>query len=355
MRIATCRFRGPLGNATARAVFRATAEYAGATMRDPSGSGALRFELMEHKTADDSGDFSALTVHWHQPPEADPGLPGWLAAEVDVRSAQRLRTVFPERSRWKEAVPIAEPGELGEVGRIALLVQRSVLVAADADAADQLRRGWADLGYNALGEPGVVRCDLFVYDDDPLTFVARKVFRGPQALRAHEGSDHFVRWREVCSRCPARPAACVCQPHTNAALACHTRMPHAHAARACRTRMPHPHAAQPLFNRTPLANLCGCREVARARADLGIATPLYRRRSRCYRAPPRRHRPSSWTRCIRAARPTPSVPVGPPPRESVQSVVSALRVARRPTQQPMSTRCGGCSTAPAGRRDVVFR
>ena len=239
MRIATCRFRGPLGNATARAVFRATAEYAGATMRDPSGSGALRFELMEHKTADDSGDFSALTVHWHQPPEADPGLPGWLAAEVDVRSAQRLRTVFPERSRWKEAVPIAEPGELGEVGRIALLVQRSVLVAADADAADQLRRGWADLGYNALGEPGVVRCDLFVYDDDPLTFVARKVFRGPQALRAHEGSDHFVRWREVCSRCPARPAACVCQPHTNAALACHTRMPHAHAARTCRTHMPH--------------------------------------------------------------------------------------------------------------------
>jgi len=197
VRIATCRFRGPLGNATARAVFRATAEYAGATMRDPSGSGALRFELMEHKTADDSGDFSALTVHWHQPPEADPGLPGWLAAEVDVRSAQRLRTVFPERSRWKEAVPIAEPGELGEVGRIALLVQRSVLVAADADAADQLRRGWADLGYNALGEPGVVRCDLFVYDDDPLTFVARKVFRGPQALRAHEGSDHFVRWREA--------------------------------------------------------------------------------------------------------------------------------------------------------------
>ena len=38
--------------------------------------------------------------------------------------------------------------------------------STSAEAADAFRRGWADLGYNALGEPGVMRCDLLAHAEE---------------------------------------------------------------------------------------------------------------------------------------------------------------------------------------------
>ena len=190
-------------NATMRSVFRANVEHDSLTLADASGTGALRFELMEHKGANGDGTsppFTTLLVHRHR--QDDTALPTNIAPHLPVvERISRYRTVFPERSRWREARPVAEPGELGEIGRVSLLVQEARMVV-DAEHADPFRRLWPDLGYNALGEADVVRCDLLQEDKDggtgtSSTFLARKVFRNAAALAAHEVSEHYVRWQEA--------------------------------------------------------------------------------------------------------------------------------------------------------------
>ena len=183
------------GNTTALADFRARTDLVDG-LSDATATNAHRFELLEHKAATAGGiaTFSATVVHWQRPPSVT--LPWWLEPGLQVVATRRLRTVFPERSRWRPATPTIEPGGLGEVGRLALLVQQSEH-KVDAQAVDAFRRGWVDLGYNALGETGVVRCDLLQDDDDPTAFVARKVFRHRDALTAHEASPHYARWLEA--------------------------------------------------------------------------------------------------------------------------------------------------------------
>lgn len=202
-------------NATARADFRARAELAGmlgvVTREDLSESGALRFELLEERRDDHKEDrpwlFTAVMVHWRRPEAVR--LPSWLSSELkSVQVTQHLTTVFPERSRWREAVPHPEPGELGELGHVALLVQQTTWTLVNAETADAFRRGWPDLGYNALGEAGVLRCDLFAVEEavdgdgggetsmTPKRLVSRKVFRDASALAAHEASEHYIHWRK---------------------------------------------------------------------------------------------------------------------------------------------------------------
>ena len=191
--------RLPAGtNHSTRAAFRARAELSGATLEDASEAGALRFELMEHRDAD-ANAFTALLVSRQQ--IGATALPTWLSSELDpVESTRRLRTFFPERSRWVAAPPQLEPGELGELGRVGLLVQQNTWTFSSAAAADAFRRGWSDLGYNALGEAGVVRCDLLALEEvdgsaASAALVTRKVFRDEAALRSHEQTEHYARWR----------------------------------------------------------------------------------------------------------------------------------------------------------------
>lgn len=199
----------PGSNATARASLRARAELATSTLPDPSGCGALRFELMEHRGED--APFTAALVHWKAPAVEAAVLPAWLAAELaPVESTRRLTTVFPEVSRWKVAAPSVEAGEVGEVGYVTLLVQLQTWTLPTPDAADAFRRGWVDLGFNALGERGVVRCDLLEEPDAAsssasLRLVTRKVFRDAAALAAHEASAHYLRWRAGVGEQVAQP------------------------------------------------------------------------------------------------------------------------------------------------------
>jgi quinol monooxygenase YgiN len=92
--------------------------------------------------------------------------------------------------------PQIEKGAHDELGSVGLLVQHSA-VAVRADAVDAFKRLWNDLGYNALGEHGVVRCDLLQEAARPDRFVARKVFRSRAALEAHAATAHYRRWREA--------------------------------------------------------------------------------------------------------------------------------------------------------------
>jgi len=192
--ILTARLPSAHGNATALAAFRAHIDRA-ESLADPSEVGALRFELLEHKKLSDIPTFNALTVHNRR--HEDPKVPAWLAAAaLEPVSVVRLRTVFPERSGWREAVPHIEEGALGEVGRLALLIEQTTLHVT-ADSIDTFRRGWTDLGYNALSEPGVVRCDLLQNPEIPSQFVARKAFRSSRARALHEASEHYARWLEA--------------------------------------------------------------------------------------------------------------------------------------------------------------
>ena len=189
-------------NATARAAFRAQAELIGMTMEDASEVGAHRFELVEGREGADAPFIVALISRY---PMEQAAMPTWLASELGpVESMQRLTTIFPERARWKVVAPVIEPGELGEIGRVGLLVQQATWTLGSAEVAEAFRRGWPDLGYNALGEAGVVRCDLFVVDPPAdadaaasaaTRLVTRKVFRDAAALRAHEASEHYARWK----------------------------------------------------------------------------------------------------------------------------------------------------------------
>lgn len=194
--------RLPVGtNSTGRASFRAQAELTGMTTEDASGIGALRFELMEQQSSGgdaENAPFTAAIVARGK--LGDAALPAWLATELGpVEATRRLTTLFPERARWRTAAPQLEPGELGEIGRTSLLVQQSSWTLKSFEAADAFKRSWPDLGYNALGEPGVVRCDLLLEstseDGQTTQLVARKVFRHAAALEEHERSEHFARWK----------------------------------------------------------------------------------------------------------------------------------------------------------------
>jgi len=121
-----------------------------------------------------------------------------ISAELHFEPALALHTIFPERSRWRLASPLSET-ELPELGELALIVQFQRIEVL-AHYADAFAKAWIDLGYNALGEPGVVRCDLFSVDspgsatDAPRVFLSRKVFKAAADVTAHERSEHFMAW-----------------------------------------------------------------------------------------------------------------------------------------------------------------
>ena len=197
----------PRHNASAAALYAAAASAASAAAveADPH---LLRVELMvRREEAAGEGaagaapeSFSLLQVH-HRSATAPPAplvlghrsvleAAGGVAVSLDPPI--RLTTVFPERSRWRIPPPPAEaqPPPLGDV---ALLVVLQRIEVADGQA-DAFSRAWAGLGYNALGEPGTVRCDLFAVDGAPLAFYSRKAFRSAADRAAHEASAHFGAW-----------------------------------------------------------------------------------------------------------------------------------------------------------------
>jgi len=123
-------------------------------------------------------------------------LPEYLTAPLRVETTVQLRTLFPERTRWRQMTWQPKEGELPELGSISLLVEQTTYTVEDEAAAHGFARAWSELGYNSLGEPGVVRCDLLQEVARPQILIARKIFRGTDARREHEASPHLAQWRE---------------------------------------------------------------------------------------------------------------------------------------------------------------
>jgi quinol monooxygenase YgiN len=199
--VLTSTLESAKGNASSLHAFRALADLAD-EMGDPSGASAQWFEITERRKPQDGSVAPMIDVTLvHRTQVDSPQLPQWLANELTLRSTTRLRTVFPEQSRWRVVPTPLEPGRIGRVGRLALLIQQTSYDVDDL-AADSFRHLWKDLGVSALGEPGVVRCDLLQSEDEPRTFVSRKVFRDATALEAHEASPQYARWLESIAVAP---------------------------------------------------------------------------------------------------------------------------------------------------------
>ncbi len=167
-------------------------------------SGGLRLEVAEHKAAvPPAGDdveapmptFGVWQVGKSPEPSA---LPQLLSAKLDLADRLSLRTVWPERAKWRVgSKPTGKEKPFRpHVGRYGLLVQQ-VTMEVHADGADAFKRLWPDLGFRALTEPQLLRCDLLQSVDDPRVFVARKVFKFARAMEAHEASVHYSTWREA--------------------------------------------------------------------------------------------------------------------------------------------------------------
>ena len=189
-----------LANATAAVLFQAAAVAAADRAIADGGGAAMRLELLQRKA---DGAYAVLQVVRRG--VESPAIVPELTGAMELAPARRMRTIFPERAKWRLSSAAAPEGQLPAVGEVSLLVQHSSLRARDEDA-DAFARAWAEFGYNALGEAGVVRCDLLRDEAVPAAFVARKVFRSAEALAAHEASEHFARWRELVAPLLAEPA-----------------------------------------------------------------------------------------------------------------------------------------------------
>ena len=156
----------------------------------------IRLDVLQAKPAAALGTGAHTVLIVHARGRHASQLPDPLAALFTSGEAVALQTVFPERSRWRRAPLRREKEEPALLGEMSPLAQHATL-RVRADAAAAFERAWSDLGYNALGEPGVLRCDLLRHESTPGVYVARKVFRDAGALSSHEGSEHYRRWRAL--------------------------------------------------------------------------------------------------------------------------------------------------------------
>jgi len=193
----TAQLALPSRNATAEALFETDAS-ALATAWVAGDRTLHRLDVLEVRTVDAASPptYAFVQVRARGGDDND-ALPAGLTSALRVQSSVKLLTVFPERTRWRQAVWLPNPkeGELAQLGSLALLVEQTSYTVTDADA-DAFARAWSDLGYNSLGEAGVLRCDLMREAARPSVFVARKVFRSREAAREHEASEHLAQWRE---------------------------------------------------------------------------------------------------------------------------------------------------------------
>jgi (4S)-4-hydroxy-5-phosphonooxypentane-2,3-dione isomerase len=54
-------------------------------------------------------------------------------------------------------------------------------------------------------EPGCLRFDVVVDNDDPDHYLFYEVYRDAEAFAAHRDSEHFARWREAADVCLSEP------------------------------------------------------------------------------------------------------------------------------------------------------
>ena len=122
-------------NASREALFLADAS-AFAAARVASDPQLQRLDILQLRPADAAttdATYSFLGV-LARGSDAD-ALPEYLTASLRVESTVRLRTLFPERTRWRQMKWQPQEGELPELGSLALLVEQTTFTMQDEAAA----------------------------------------------------------------------------------------------------------------------------------------------------------------------------------------------------------------------------
>ena len=81
----------------------------------------------------------------------------------------------------------------------------SVTIFVKADKVDDFKQAILDNARNTRQEPGNVRFDVHQAQDDPTRFLLYEVYRGPDDFKAHQQTEHYLRWRETVADWMAKP------------------------------------------------------------------------------------------------------------------------------------------------------
>ena len=81
----------------------------------------------------------------------------------------------------------------------------SVTIFVKADKVDDFKQATLNNARNTRKEPGNVRFDVHQAQDDPTRFLLYEVYHGPDDFKAHQQTEHYLRWRETVADWMAKP------------------------------------------------------------------------------------------------------------------------------------------------------
>ena len=73
----------------------------------------------------------------------------------------------------------------------------SVTVHVKPECVAQFIEATLDNARNTRTEPGNVRFDVSQVADNPAQFLLYEVYRTPDDFRAHQQSEHYLRWKQT--------------------------------------------------------------------------------------------------------------------------------------------------------------
>ena len=81
----------------------------------------------------------------------------------------------------------------------------SVTIFVKADKVDDFKQATLNNARNTRKEPGNVCFDVHQAQDDPTRFLLYEVYREPDDFKAHQQTEHYLRWRETVADWMAKP------------------------------------------------------------------------------------------------------------------------------------------------------
>ena len=81
----------------------------------------------------------------------------------------------------------------------------SVTVHVKPDCVDPFIEATLDNARNTRREPGNVRFDVSRAADEPGRFLLYEVYQTPDDFRAHQQTEHYLRWKQAVGEWMAQP------------------------------------------------------------------------------------------------------------------------------------------------------
>lgn len=81
----------------------------------------------------------------------------------------------------------------------------SVTVHVKPDQVDAFSEATLDNARNTRQEPGNVRFDVSQKEDEPTRFLLYEVYESPEGFKAHQQTEHYLRWKAGVADMMAQP------------------------------------------------------------------------------------------------------------------------------------------------------